>query len=227
MAYAQIDISEVGQAEYPLIKVLRDTIFGAYGHRFAASFDEEIAGRQDVLALIAHLEGNPVGYKLGYRYKPGRYQSWTGGVLPDYRRSGIAKRMQQWQHAWCRSRGYRYVQFNSFNKFKEMLLFGLSSGFVPIGVDLRPENELSIKFQKDLSLPDPPGLPELSPRGRARIAGKIARAHARGGERARVYAAHDDVAVIAACLSQGFNLTGMVHQEVRGRLVVRLERGLK
>src|SRR5687767_7737821 len=125
MAYAQIDISEVGPAEYPLIKVLRETIFGAYRHRFAGSFDEEIEGRQDVFALIAHLEGNPVGYKVGYRYKPGRYYSWTGGVLPDYRRSGVARRMQEWQHGWCRSRGYKFIEFNSFNKFSEMLLFGL------------------------------------------------------------------------------------------------------
>jgi GNAT superfamily N-acetyltransferase len=213
MAYAQIDITEVGPAEHPLIRVLRDTIFGAYNHRFATSFDQEIEGRQDVLALIAHLEGNPVGYKVGYRYKPGRYYSWTGGVLPDYRRSGVARRMQQWQHAWCRSRGYKNVQFNSFNKFKPMLLFGLSTGFLPIGIDYRAEKEISIKFEKDLSLPDPPGLPELSPEEKARLA-----------RRGRVHVAHDNVAMIAGCLKDGFDLTGMIHDPSRGKLIVRLER---
>jgi GNAT superfamily N-acetyltransferase len=163
MSYAQIEISEVGPAEYSLIKVLRETIFGAYKHRFAASFDEVVAGAQDVLALIAHLEGNPVGYKIGYRYSPGRYHSRRGGELPDYRRSGLARRMQEWQHGWCRSRGYKFVQFNTFNKFKEMLLFGLSSGFLPVGVDFRPEKEMSIKFEKDLSLPDPPKRPKQPP----------------------------------------------------------------
>jgi GNAT superfamily N-acetyltransferase len=156
LAYAQIDISEVGPAEYPLISVLRDTIFGEFNHRYAATFDEVIEGRQDVLALIAHLEGNPVGYKIGYRERPRHFLSWTGGVLRDYRGEGIARRMQEWQHAWLRARGYQSVGFNSFNKFRAMLQFGLSTGFVPSGVDVRPENEIAIHFTKNLTQPDRP-----------------------------------------------------------------------
>ena len=49
----------------------------------------------DVLALIAHLEGNPVGYKIGYYDKPGLYYSWSGGVLKDYRGQGVAR--PQWR----------------------------------------------------------------------------------------------------------------------------------
>jgi ribosomal protein S18 acetylase RimI-like enzyme len=47
------------------------------------------------------------------------------------------------------------VQFTSFNKFRSMLRFGLSTGFVPTGVDLSPEGELSVKLRKDLAQPDP------------------------------------------------------------------------
>lgn len=155
MSYAQIEITEVGPAEYPLIAVLRDTIFGEFKHRYAATFEEQIEGRQDVLALMAHLEGNPVGYKVGHRDRPRHYYSWTGGVLRDYRGQGVAGRMQAWQHAWLRARGYQTVGFNSFNKFGGMLRFGLSTGFVPDSVSIRPENELSIHFTKDLTRPDP------------------------------------------------------------------------
>jgi ribosomal protein S18 acetylase RimI-like enzyme len=156
MAYAQIEITEVGPAEYPLLKVLRDTIFGEFNHRYANTFDEVIEGRQDVLALMAHLEGNPVGYKIGYRERPRHYHSWTGGVLKDYRGQGVARRMQEWQHAWLRARGYQTVGFNSFNKFGAMMRFGLATGFVPDAVNIRPENELAIHFTKDLTKPDPP-----------------------------------------------------------------------
>src|SRR5258705_9051549 len=148
MSYAQLDIPEVGPAEYPLIKVLRDTIFGEFNHRYAATFDEVIEGKQDVLALIAHLEGNPVGYKIGYRERPRHYLSWTGGVLRDYRGQGLARRMQDWQHGWLRARGYTSVGFNSFNKFRAMVTFGLASAFVPDAVNIRPEKELSIHFTK-------------------------------------------------------------------------------
>lgn len=155
MSYAQIEITEVGPAEYPLMAVLRDTIFGEYKHRYAATFAEGIEGRQDVLALMAHLEGNPVGYKIGYRDRPRHYYSWTGGVLRDYRGQGVAGRMQAWQHGWLRARGYQTVGFNTFNKFGSMLRFGLATGFVPDSVSVRPENELSIHFTKDLTKPDP------------------------------------------------------------------------
>src|SRR3712207_3301408 len=121
MSYAQIEITEVGPAEYPLIRVLRDTIFAEFSHRYATTFEEGIEGRQDVLALMAHLEGNPVGYKIGYRDRPRSYYSWSGGVLKDYRGSGVARRMQHWQHAWLRARGYHFVRFTSFNKFRPML----------------------------------------------------------------------------------------------------------
>jgi GNAT superfamily N-acetyltransferase len=159
--YSQIDISEVGPAEYPLMAVLRDTIFGEFNHRYSARLEEQAKDRKDVLALIAHLEGNPVGYKIGYHDRPGLYYSWSGGVLKEYRGQGVAKRMQDWQHAWLRARGYRLVHFGSFNKFRPMLQFGLATGFVPTGLDLSPEGELSIKFRKDLTQSDPPQRPRL------------------------------------------------------------------
>jgi GNAT superfamily N-acetyltransferase len=159
--YSQIDISEVGPAEYPLIAVLRDTIFGEFNHRYSARLEDQAKDRKDVLALIAHLEGNPVGYKIGYHDRPGFYYSWSGGVLKEYRGQGVARRMQDWQHAWLRARGYRMVHFTSFNKFRGMLQLGLATGFVPTGVDLSPEGELSIKFRKDLTQPDPPNRPTL------------------------------------------------------------------
>lgn len=156
MAYAQIDICEVGPAEYPLITVLRDTVFNEFRHVYRTSFDDMVRDRQDLICLIAHLEGNPVGYKVGYRERPGGYYSYSGGVLPDYRGQGVARRLQEWQHAAIRARGYKTVAFSSFNKFRSMLLFGLATGFVPVGIEHRPEGEISIRFLKDLAKPDAP-----------------------------------------------------------------------
>ena len=163
MSYTTIEITEVGPPEYPLIQVLRDSIFAAYNHRLSSTFIEQSEGKQDLIALIAHLEGNPVGYKVGYRESPGVFYSWTGGVLPDYRSQGLARRLQEHQHSMLRARSYRAVLFTTFNKFREMLLFGLSTGFVPIGLELKIENEIAIKFRKDLTQPEPARLPRLLP----------------------------------------------------------------
>ena len=156
MSYAHIEITEVGPPEYPLIAVLRDTIFAEHNHVYRTSFEDMIRDRQDVICLMAHLEGNPVGYKVGYRDRPGTYYSYSGGVLKDYRGEGVAKRLQHYQHGMIRARGYKSVYFNSFNKFRNMMLFGLASGFVPVNVEHRPEGEISIKFTKDLTQPEPP-----------------------------------------------------------------------
>lgn len=156
MSYTTIDITQVGPPEYPLIAVLRDTIFSEHNHVYRTSFEEMVRDRQDVICLIAHLEGNPVGYKVGYRDKPKVFYSYSGGVLKDYRGQGVARRLQAMQHGIIKSRGYTSVYFNTFNKFRNMLLFGLDTGFVPMGVEFRPEGEVSIKLTKDLTQPDPP-----------------------------------------------------------------------
>jgi len=163
MSYAAIEITEVGPPEYPLIQVLRDSIFAPYNHRLSSTFIEQAEGKPDLLALIAHLEGNPVAYKVGFRESPGVFYSWTGGVLPDYRGEGIARRLQEYQHGILRSRSYRAVRFDTFNKFREMLLFSLRTGFAPMSLELRPENEISIKFRKDLTQPDPARPPRFAP----------------------------------------------------------------
>jgi ribosomal protein S18 acetylase RimI-like enzyme len=62
-----------------------------------------------------------------------------------------------------KARGYTSVYFNSFNKFRNMILFGLASGFVPVGVEHRDENEISIKLTKDLQKPDPPPVEKRPP----------------------------------------------------------------
>ena len=155
MSYITIDITEVGPPEYPLISVLRDTIFAEHNHVYRTSFEDMVRDRHDLICLMAHLEGNPVGYKVGYRERPGAYYSYSGGVLKDYRGQGIASRLQAMQHGMIKARGYTSVYFNSFNKFRNMLLFGLDTGFVPVGVEYRPEGEISIKLTKDFKRPDP------------------------------------------------------------------------
>ncbi len=53
----ELAVTEVGPAEYPLIEVLRETIFSEVGHRSLTSFAELLEGRKDVHTLLAHLAG--------------------------------------------------------------------------------------------------------------------------------------------------------------------------
>src|ERR1051325_12048891 len=98
-----IDISEVGQREYPLLESLRETVFGEFGHTSRTSIEESLAQRRDLLVLVAHLEGNPVGFCAGYRQKPSTYYVNYVAILRDYRHQSLGKRLMQRQEDFARS----------------------------------------------------------------------------------------------------------------------------
>lgn len=208
MSY-ELGITEVGPAEYPLLEVLRETIFGEVGHRSLTSFAELLDGRRDVLTLIAYLEGNPIGFKVGCAGDHGEYHSRSGGVLRDYRRLGLGRRMQEWQHGFARSRGYKRVFFNSFNHFPDMMRFGLASGFRIVAAEWRELDAMSFKFMKELAAPAPesPELQNLS-----------------SFDQARVEVDHRNLPALHQLIERGFQLTGLRHDAAAGRVLVIADR---
>jgi GNAT superfamily N-acetyltransferase len=151
MAFA-IQITEVGPAEFPLIQTLREAVFSEFGHTSRTSIADSLAGHQDLLVLMAHLEGNPVGFAAGYRRNPELYYLNYLGVLRDYRRQGLGKSMLQQQVDFAMARGYRRMEFNTFNHFPWMLRLGLSAGFLPVGLTQHEGThwDLAIRFTKNL-----------------------------------------------------------------------------
>lgn len=214
MAYA-LDVSEVGPAEYPLIGVLRDAVFGDFPHRFSNSLEEMLAGRQDVLALIAHLEGNPVGFAVGCRDNPNRYYLMLCGVLKEYRGQGLMTRMMQWHEGFAGSHGYRTLFFNTFNHFPEMLRFGLKRSFLPIGVEQTAEGDLAIRLAKPL---EPQRAADAVPLQVRKPPRPI------GNEQAQVEIEQSDAATLASALESGFVVTGMHRDPTSETLRVLLHR---
>jgi GNAT superfamily N-acetyltransferase len=89
LTYTQIDISEVGRAEEPLVRVLHETIFPEADWAGLAGI---IAASADPYLLIAHLEGNPLGYLIATP-EGGALRVHSFGVLGDYRHGGIGSRL--------------------------------------------------------------------------------------------------------------------------------------
>ncbi|MFL8938613.1 GNAT family N-acetyltransferase [Rossellomorea oryzaecorticis] len=46
-----------------------------------------------LLVMIAKLNENVIGYKVGYELDSRTFYSWLGGVSADYRKHGIASRL--------------------------------------------------------------------------------------------------------------------------------------
>ncbi|MGE3758794.1 MAG: GNAT family N-acetyltransferase, partial [Pseudobdellovibrionaceae bacterium] len=100
---------------------------------------------------IASIDDKAVGFKLGYELDNTCFYSWLGAVLPEYRKLGIAKSLMETQHEWCKAQGYRRVQTKTQNRFKEMFILNLKSGFEVIGQHLSDEGGPKIILEKKLS----------------------------------------------------------------------------
>jgi GNAT superfamily N-acetyltransferase len=206
----EIGVTEVGPAEYPLLEVLRETIFGEVGHRSLTPFADLLDGRKDVLLLIAHLEGNPIGFKVGCADRPGVYFSRSGGVLKDYRRQGLARRMQDWQEQFAIARGYKQVFFNTFNHFPHMIQFGLATGFRPVAAEWRELSVMSFKFVKDLVPAATPMLMSHNP--------------APPLSAPQVEVDHRDADRLRSFVAQGYQLRGIRQDVSADRVLVLLEK---
>ena len=92
------------------------------------------------LILIAEVDGALAGFKVGYQSDiPGILYSWLGGVLPEFRKAGLALAMAEKQEAWARMQGFQTIRFKTRNRFVQMLHFGLSRGFQIVGFEKKGE----------------------------------------------------------------------------------------
>jgi len=82
------------------------------------------------LILTAFVENEAVGCKIGYdRFKEGSFYSWLGGVVPGYRKEGVAKALAEQQEKWAVENGFESIKFKTQNRHKAMLQFALKNGF--------------------------------------------------------------------------------------------------
>ena len=72
----------------------------------------------------------PIAFKIGYqRYSNGSFYSWMGGVLPNYRRKGIANNLADNQEAWAKKSGYNSIIMQTREKHQPMLALAINRGF--------------------------------------------------------------------------------------------------
>ncbi len=130
MADAKIVV--VGPGELGLIGEL-------YNEVFTPPVDEEFfrrrfLGRHNVCLLVAMLDEQHVGFIIGFELTPTTYYSWVCGVLPDFRRAGIAKQLMQAQQAWAHERHYNTLRFECQNQHRPMLHVAIDEGFDLVGI---------------------------------------------------------------------------------------------
>lgn len=112
---------------------------------------QRLSGKNHLL-LAASIDGLLVGFKAGYESdEPTHFYSWMGGVLPEYRKLGVATALAAYQEKWVIEQGYSHILMKTRNQNRNMLLFCLSRGFQITAV--RPAETLAehrIYLQKEL-----------------------------------------------------------------------------
>lgn len=114
------------------------------------NFYWNLENRHHVTMAVAFHEGHLVGFKIGYSKGKEKYYSWLGGVDEKWRRKGIAIELMKIQHDWCRSKNYKLIETQTLNKWKEMLIFNLKSGFNLVGVCESKKYGLRLILEREL-----------------------------------------------------------------------------
>ncbi len=125
---------------------------GEFPGKASLSFYEERLRHRVSLALVAVLEGELAGFKVGYQSElPETFYSWMGGVRAEFRGKGIATALAEEQERWAKAQGFTSVFFKTRNRFPAVTQFRIKRGFKL--VDLYPKGgveDYRIVMYKDL-----------------------------------------------------------------------------
>jgi GNAT superfamily N-acetyltransferase len=129
---ANADVVIIGMRELPLIVELFAEVFRPA--REFGFFERRLKGRTNPLMLLAQVQDRPVGFALGYENKPGTFYCWLIGVIPDFRRQGIAAQLMEAMAAWAGDHEYHTIRFESFNWQRPMLHLAISQNYDIVGL---------------------------------------------------------------------------------------------
>ncbi len=99
---------------------------------------------------LAFMDGQAVGFKIGYASSPTVFYSWLGAVQPRFRGLGIGGALLQNQHEWCQQQGYQTIQTKCMNSNQTMLCLNSKHGFQVVATEQTDEG-IKLVLTKSLS----------------------------------------------------------------------------
>lgn len=107
--------------------------------------DQRLQGKT-CLILVAYVEGELAGFKLGYEQEETIFYSWLGGVAFDFRRLGLAQSLLEYQETWARRQGYNHIQVKTLNRFPAMLNLLISNQYLITELTADPKSLVDHKL---------------------------------------------------------------------------------
>lgn len=117
-------IRAVGMEDLPVIARMNRELFGE--DRIINRFD-----RNDLMMLVATVDDQPAGFKIGYGLPDRAFYSAKGGVMTGFRRRGIARDLLDAMSRRAWSLGYTTLTFDTFPAVHPgMARLAIDEGFV-------------------------------------------------------------------------------------------------
>ncbi len=141
-----IHVQRLGKKDFHLLEPLNYAIFK----------EARVINRtdHDTLVILMAMHGDvPVGFKIGYNRRNGVFYSAKGGVLPQYRRKGVAAKMLGRMILEADKLGFKKFIYDTFpNMNPGMLILGLNSGFKVIEAKYNAQyKDFQVSLEKELS----------------------------------------------------------------------------
>ena len=148
MASAKIDV--IGVDDIPLIADLYSRIYRpTHDVEF---FRRRFLGRYNILMMVASLDDHAVGFFVGFELKPSVFFSWLYGVLPEFRRVGVASQLMEAVQEWAMQQEYASIRFECHNQHRPMLHLAIEQGYDVVGIRWDPDRGSNLViFEKVLS----------------------------------------------------------------------------
>ena len=139
---ANAEIVRVGHNELPLVVDLYNEVFRPPNDQ--AFFERRLRARHNPLMLIAQIDKRPVGFAFGFEIKPSTFYCWLVGVLPDFRRIGVASQLMEAMSAWARDHDYQIIRFECYNHHRPMLRLAIHQNYNVVGIRYDTDAEANL-----------------------------------------------------------------------------------
>ncbi len=150
ITYKEYNLEETPEAYNTLITLYEQV----FDEAFTQEQHDRLASKNKPLVLIACHNNQPAGFKVAYALteEPDVLYSWLGGVLPDFRRQGIAEKLMKEQHRQAKENGFTAVETKSYpGLFPAMMQLNYKYGFKLIReYHCNKLNETKVQLRKPL-----------------------------------------------------------------------------
>lgn len=140
----------VGYPDNPILEDILDLYNRIFSDADINFFNNRLIENANSFFICAYYDNKIIGFKIGYPYKETTFYSWIGGVLPNFRRQGIAAQLAKLQEDYAKQNNFHKLRTKSMNQYKSMMILSLKNGFDIVKYYTNTKGQAKIVFEKYL-----------------------------------------------------------------------------